>query len=141
MYVAGDIASWEHNRAGRRVRLEHWTNAADQGAAAATNLAAELRGAHDERTQYAPIPYVWSDQFGHRIQIVGLPGAGDAVRFVEHAPEAGALVALFEHDGSATGLVGVDRVRVVARATPLLTGTTPVGEVLELIESVLAARR
>ena len=40
----GDVASWTHQGVGKRVRIEHWSNAADMGAAAAENLFAEAEG-------------------------------------------------------------------------------------------------
>lgn len=72
--AAGDVARWPNPRfEGEEMRVEHWTNAVEQGVAAARTL---IHGATDE-TIYAPIPSFWSDQFGVRIQSVGLPGLAD----------------------------------------------------------------
>jgi len=56
VYAAGDIASQFHPRYGRRVRVEHWANAKDQGELVAANL---LGG----REVYARSPYFFSDQY------------------------------------------------------------------------------
>ena len=72
IYAAGDCARWVNGlfgESGEEMRVEHWTNAAEQGAAAATNLLAELAG--DAPAPYAPVPFFWSDQFDSRIQFIG----------------------------------------------------------------------
>ena len=51
------------------MRVEHWTNAAEQGAAAAKNLLAVAAG--EAPQPYAPVPFFWSDQFDSRIQFLG----------------------------------------------------------------------
>lgn len=53
--AAGDVASWFHPGVGRRVRVEHRMNAAEQGHAAARTLL-------DLPSAFAPVPYAWSDQ-------------------------------------------------------------------------------
>ncbi|NLS00852.1 FAD-dependent oxidoreductase [Rhizobium sp. P38BS-XIX] len=70
IYAAGDCCSFPHPLYnGRRLRLEAWRNAQDQGALAAANLA----GATND---YEAVPYFWSDQFDHTLQIAGLVDEG-----------------------------------------------------------------
>jgi 3-phenylpropionate/trans-cinnamate dioxygenase ferredoxin reductase subunit/phthalate 3,4-dioxygenase ferredoxin reductase subunit len=71
IYAAGDVSRWRHERHGRDVRVEHWTNAIEQAAVVAHNIAHP----HDLRT-HAPVEYVWSDQYDWKIQIVGTPAPG-----------------------------------------------------------------
>lgn len=73
VYAVGDVARWTHGRVSRR--LEHWTNAGDQ----ATALAATLTGSG---AAYDPLPYVWSDQLGSRLQVWGAIEAGDELCFL-----------------------------------------------------------
>ncbi|OUS88661.1 NAD(P)/FAD-dependent oxidoreductase [Rhodococcus pseudokoreensis] len=65
--AVGDVASWTHRGVGKRVRIEHWSNAADMGAAAAENLFAAVGG----KTPYSPIPTFWSDQYGISFKAAG----------------------------------------------------------------------
>lgn len=75
IYAAGDCCSFPlPHYGGRRVRLEAWRNAQDQGALAAANLigAAETT---------ASVPWFWSDQYEFTLQIAGLAdGAETTVR-------------------------------------------------------------
>ncbi len=82
-YAAGDVASWVNPAFGRRQRLEHWTSAAEQGAAAARNALDPANA-----TPYRTVPYFWSDWYDVRIQFVGSPQA-DEVLLVDGDPEAG----------------------------------------------------
>ena len=80
VYACGDVAlSWRPSL-GRHVRIEHWTNAAGQGASVARAILGDPK-AFDE------LPYVWSDQFGLRLQLVGRPEPGDRVE-LEGDPES-----------------------------------------------------
>ena len=56
VFAAGDVASAEHPFYGRRIRVEHWANAIDQGAAAARSMLGH--DVADDR-----IPYFFSDQY------------------------------------------------------------------------------
>ena len=44
VYAAGDVVRWPNELFGEEMRVEHWTNAAEQGAAAARNLLATAAG-------------------------------------------------------------------------------------------------
>jgi 3-phenylpropionate/trans-cinnamate dioxygenase ferredoxin reductase subunit len=72
----GDASAWWSRRYGRRLNVEHWDNAV----ISATVAAASLLHHGDEAPVYDPIPYFWSDQFGHKIQYVG--AHDDACRVV-----------------------------------------------------------
>ena len=70
IYAAGDCCSFPSALyGGRRVRLEAWRNAQEQGALAASNMLGEAR-AHDA------VPWFWSDQYDEVLQVAGLPDAG-----------------------------------------------------------------
>jgi 3-phenylpropionate/trans-cinnamate dioxygenase ferredoxin reductase component len=64
--AAGDVASWHSQWAGRRMRLESWQNAQEQGIAAA-------RSALGLEVDYQPLPWFWSDQYDTNLQIYGIP--------------------------------------------------------------------
>lgn len=65
VYAAGDIAAHFHPRFKRRVRVEHWANAKDQGAHVATNLL-------DGGEPYTASPYFFSDQYDLGMEVRGL---------------------------------------------------------------------
>ena len=98
--AVGDVARWYHPGIGRQVRVEHWTNAAES----ANHAAAGILGADEP---YDPVLYVWSDQLGHRFQILGLPGAGDRFH-VLHGQVGAKLVGVYEAGGRVTAALGID---------------------------------
>jgi NADPH-dependent 2,4-dienoyl-CoA reductase/sulfur reductase-like enzyme len=74
VYAAGDVANWVNGVLGRRQRLEHWTSAAEQGAAAARNALDP-----ENAKPYGTVPYFWSDWYDSRIQFVGSPDADETL--------------------------------------------------------------
>lgn len=89
--AAGDVARWRNPLfGGMAMRVEHWTNAVEQGIAAARTL---LHGG-GPATSYAAVPSFWSDHFGTRVQSVGLPQLGDRVDVVDGSPQERRFVAV-----------------------------------------------
>lgn len=74
VYAVGDVARWAHPRHGRRIRIEHWTNAVEQ----AEHVARTVLDPGSPR-EYAPLEYVWTEQYGRKIQITGRPGGAPVV--------------------------------------------------------------
>jgi 3-phenylpropionate/trans-cinnamate dioxygenase ferredoxin reductase component len=73
IFAAGDCCAFPHPIFdGRRLRLEAWRNAQDQGEHAA-------RAMLGETAPFQTIPWFWSDQHGQTLQIAGLPDEGDTV--------------------------------------------------------------
>ncbi|MDA0637769.1 FAD-dependent oxidoreductase [Nonomuraea sp. MCN248] len=68
--AVGDCAAWWSRRFGRRLRVEHW----DTALGAPEVAAATLLG---EEAVYDPVPYFWSEQFGHMVQYAGHHPAGE----------------------------------------------------------------
>ena len=122
VFAAGDVARWPCPFADSPVRIEHWTNANEHGAL----VAASIMGEEAPRAQP---PYVWSDQYGHRIQIAGIPRAGQPALVAGSVAE-GTLVALFADDEQRTvGAVVLDDARTFMRARRAVGARTPVGQV------------
>ncbi len=108
LLAAGDVAAWPHPLAGGELlRVEHWTNAAEQGALAGRNAVV----GHAERDAFSGVPSFWSDQFGVRIQAVGLPHLGERCHVIEESGDGGRLVAVAERDGVLIGAIGFDAAR------------------------------
>ena len=91
IFAAGDVASWHCAWAGRRMRLESWQNAQEQGIAAA-------RAALGLEVEHQPLPWFWSDQYDANLQIYGMPTPSHRV-VVRGAPESDSFV-LFYLDGN-----------------------------------------
>ncbi|MFE0019691.1 NAD(P)/FAD-dependent oxidoreductase [Amycolatopsis sp. NPDC059021] len=108
VYAAGDVA---HAASplfdGDLMRLEHWTNAAEQGAAAARHALDPASAVPLE-----PVPYFWSDWYGHRLQFVGTPRA-DEVRVTSRAVEG--FTALYRRGDRLVGALTVDRPREIMK--------------------------
>ncbi len=111
VYGVGDAASWSTPR-GRR-RTEHWTNAVDQAAA----LAATLTGAP---TAFDPIPYVWSDQLGGKLQVWGEVRPNDELVYLEASADSAEFVAVSGGDGRLRGVVAFGARREAMRAMRML---------------------
>jgi NADPH-dependent 2,4-dienoyl-CoA reductase/sulfur reductase-like enzyme len=106
--AAGDVCRWPNSRfAGEMMRLEHWTNAAEQGVAAAARLLA------DEPEPYAPVPFVWSDQYEAKIQVVGHVRGDDEIAVVDGSTDELRFVAAVGRAGRLVGAIGFSRPRVV----------------------------
>jgi 3-phenylpropionate/trans-cinnamate dioxygenase ferredoxin reductase component len=89
--AAGDVATWHSRYAGRRMRLESWQNAQEQGIAAA-------RSALGHEVDHQPLPWFWSDQYDTNLQIYGVPASSHRV-VMRGAPGSDSFV-LFYLDGN-----------------------------------------
>jgi NADPH-dependent 2,4-dienoyl-CoA reductase/sulfur reductase-like enzyme len=105
--AAGDVARWHHPGYGERIRIEHWTNAVEQGGAAAQRLLA----GEGSCEPYAPVPFVWSDQYDAKIQVAGLVRPDDDTRIVYGSLEERRFVALYGREGRLVGALGFNRPR------------------------------
>jgi len=106
VYAAGDVAHSPNPLFDDQLmRLEHWTNAAEQGAAAARHAIAP-----EAAEPLAPVPYFWSDWYAHRIQFVGTPVA-DEVRVISEQP----FIALYRRDDRLVGALTVDGQRLIMK--------------------------
>ena len=114
--AAGDVARWPNPRFGEVMRVEHWDNAADQGAHAARRL---LVG-EGEGEPFAPVPWFWSDQYDRKIQLAGRVRADDRVEIVAGSVDDRRFAALYERDGRLVGVLGFNRPRHVMRYRDLI---------------------
>jgi 3-phenylpropionate/trans-cinnamate dioxygenase ferredoxin reductase subunit len=108
IFAAGDCCSFPLAiYAGRRVRLEAWRNAQEQGALAARNML----GAGEA---HAAVPWFWSDQYGLSLQIAGLSDEGKST--VRRDLSDGAFI-LFHlaNDGRLVAASGIGPGNAVAR--------------------------
>jgi len=127
--AAGDVARWPNPLFdGTVMRLEHWTNAVEQGVHAAETL---LRHAEGETgAAFAPVPYVWSDQYDTKIQTVGHVGPDDDVEIAHGTLEEGRCVALFGRAGRLVGALGFTRPRHVMQYRQMIARRASFDEAL-----------
>lgn len=129
VYAAGDVCRWTNDLYEREMRVEHWTTASEQGAAAARNMLCEARG--DDCSAYAPVPFFWSDQFTARIQFLGRAEGDETVHIVIGSPEERAFVALYEREGILVAALGVSRPRQLMPFRALIASRVPISEALD----------
>ncbi|SNT36008.1 NAD(P)/FAD-dependent oxidoreductase [Rhodococcoides kyotonense] len=99
--AAGDVASWWNPLYDRRMRVEHWTNAIEQG----TYAARRLLGDH-ELDGFSSAPYFWSDQYGMRLQSIGTTIGHDRVDVLER--DGDRLVVAYSIGGRVTCVAGIN---------------------------------
>ena len=133
VYAVGDLASWENPRFGRRMRVEHWTNTVEQSATVARNIVNTIAGAAP--IAYAGIPYFWSDQYGHRLQLVGL-ASDDEVAFVHDPPGEPGMLALYRRGDRLGGAFAIDRMGPLMKMRRMLFQEAGFDEALEFAASL-----
>ena len=106
--AAGDVARWPNRRFGYSMRVEHWDNAAAQGA----HSARALLGADEP---YEPVPWFWSDQYDRKIQLAGHVRPDDEVKVVTGSVAERRFAALYGRGGRLVGALGFNRPRHVMR--------------------------
>lgn len=122
VFAVGDCARCFHPRYEETVRIEHWTNTAEQATCVAHNLTHS-----GERRTHSPIEYVWSDQYDWRVQIAGRPDRYDVTEiFGDADAEFPRFAALYRDDsGGLGGAVTVNWARALVTARRhMMTGTT-----------------
>jgi NADPH-dependent 2,4-dienoyl-CoA reductase/sulfur reductase-like enzyme len=121
VYAAGDVARFRHPWREHPVRIEHWTNAGEQGAAAAANMLLE----RDARVAHVPVPYVWSDQFGVKLQIFGFTDGVDEQVVIADPVDPAKWLALFGRAGALAAVAALGRPALALRfRNSLLLGHT-----------------
>ncbi|MEU1692610.1 NAD(P)/FAD-dependent oxidoreductase [Streptomyces sp. NPDC005774] len=94
VYSIGDVSNFHNMLLDERMRVEHWTNVGEQAAYVAKVIATGKKG-----DGFGSLPFVWSEQFGIKIEVVGRPRPTDAVRIVEGSREDRQFLAVYERDG------------------------------------------
>ena len=119
IHAAGDVARWAHARHGQQIRIEHWTNAVEQAEHVARTVLDP-----DVAREYAPIEYVWTEQYGRKIQVAGRPG-GHPVVVTGGGARLGVLYG--DDQEQLTGAVTADWPRAMLAARSVLAAGGRVG--------------
>jgi NADPH-dependent 2,4-dienoyl-CoA reductase/sulfur reductase-like enzyme len=100
VYAVGDVARWHNRLFGTAMRVEHRTNAAEQGLAVARNLLGP--GA---ARPFAPVPYFWSDQYDVKLQAYGYLRDHDEAIVLDADAANRRLLVTYWKNGSLVGVL------------------------------------
>jgi 3-phenylpropionate/trans-cinnamate dioxygenase ferredoxin reductase subunit len=121
IYAAGDVCSYESRVHGRRLRVEHWDVAMQQGMHAARSLLGEAK-------PYEVVPYFFSDLADWAsLEYVGPATEWDEVVW-RGDRDAGEFAAFYLKDGKVAGALTVERSEDLAHARTLLAEGVDVGD-------------
>ncbi|MFC5999289.1 NAD(P)/FAD-dependent oxidoreductase [Quadrisphaera sp. GCM10027208] len=102
VWAAGDVANADNAWAGRRLRVEHWANAQDQGAFAGRSMA----GAGEE---WARPPFFFTDQYDVAMEYRGWVDPDEADLVVRGRPQDADFAAFWLVDGAVHAGMHVNR--------------------------------
>ncbi|MGN9839525.1 NAD(P)/FAD-dependent oxidoreductase [Nonomuraea sp. H19] len=101
--AVGDCAAWWSRRFQTRLRVEHWDTALNAPEVAAATLLGE-------DAVYDPVPYFWSEQFGHMVQYAGHHPAGERLLY-RGDPDGKWSAVWLTAGGTLAAVLAVDRPR------------------------------
>jgi NADPH-dependent 2,4-dienoyl-CoA reductase/sulfur reductase-like enzyme len=137
VYAAGDVANWLNPMFGVRQRMENWTAAAEQGAAAARNALDP-----GNAKPYATVPYFWSDWYGSRIQFVGVPESEEVLLVDGDVDDDDRWTALYRQGDRLVGALTVNGQTVIMKYRRMIAQKSTWDDALEFAgkrrESALA---
>jgi len=91
VFAAGDVAATWNTQYNKRIRMEHWANALNQGQAAARNMLGQA-------TAYTKLPYFYSDQYDLGMEYNGYATDWDRV-VLRGSTSAREFIAFWLKDG------------------------------------------
>jgi 3-phenylpropionate/trans-cinnamate dioxygenase ferredoxin reductase subunit len=118
IFAAGDIANAFHPHFQRHLRIEHWANALNQGAAAGTN-------ASGKAAPYTRLPYFFSDQYDLGLEYVGYATAEDEVVIRGDAGKR-EFIAFYHRGGVVAAAMNVNIWDVVEDLRAIITAGKPI---------------
>jgi len=132
IFAIGDVARQVHSRTGRNERFEHWTSAIEHSQVVAHNLLADAQAKFIE---YDSIPYVWSDQFDRKLQLLGRPADADDETVVVHDTDGRRAASLYSRKGILVGLAALGIPKALPIGRRLIADGASVTEAAELLRS------
>ncbi len=123
VFAAGDVANQPNGVLGGRHRVEHWQGAQNHGTAVGKVMA----GGEDP---FVEVPWCWSDQYGHNLQVTGWPETSHEL--VVHGSLADRdFIAYLLDDGVVRGAVGIGRPRDIRAAATWIAAGQRLSDALE----------
>lgn len=130
VFAAGDVARWRNPLFDEVMRVEHWSNAVEQGVYVAERLSGSQSGA----APFAPVPFFWSDQYDVKIQFAGRMRPDDQLRVVAGSLESRKFTALYGRAGRLSGVLCFNRPRDLAKYRRLIAARTSFEDALAASE-------
>ena len=124
VFAIGDVARKIDGGTGETERLEHWTSATEQAEVAAYNII----GRGGEMVSHTSLPYVWSDQHGRKLQIIGRPGIADADHAVALNRAEHRGLTLYSRSGRLVGAAALGMPRPLVKLRRLVEAQATVAE-------------
>ena len=118
IFSAGDVTNHPNGLLGKRIRLESWENAQNQGIAAGKSML-------DKGESYSEIPWFWSDQHDANIQMIGLPEAWNEVATRGDTGD-NEFMTIYLKDRKIIGAISVNNPRDLRFAKRLMQAGKPV---------------
>jgi 3-phenylpropionate/trans-cinnamate dioxygenase ferredoxin reductase component len=121
VYAAGDVTAFHHPLFERRLRLESWRHAQNQGIAVGKAMCGDA-------TPYDDIPWFWTDQYGVNLQVAGLPAEAERTVVRANAPPAVFTAVHLARNGSVVGVTAANNPREIRAGQALIKAQRPVDE-------------
>tara|TARA_B100000676_G_scaffold153814_1_gene151808 strand:- start:583 stop:1809 length:1227 start_codon:yes stop_codon:yes gene_type:complete len=118
IYAAGDVANHPNAILERRLRLESYENAQNQGIAAGKAMLGSSE-------PYYEIPWFWSDQFDANIQMIGLPENWDSTA-TRGSPDENQFITFYLKNGIIDGAISINNPRDLRFGKRLMQAKKPV---------------
>lgn len=135
IYAVGDVARVFDPVSQDYIRHEHWTSAVTQATCVGHNICHP-----DDPRAVDPLEYVWSDQYGSKIQIVGKPGQASEAVIIDHPNHKGAFAALcVDPDGALRGAATLDWPRACLECRRMVLEGRPPARAVERLRSLSAS--
>lgn len=105
IFAAGDCCSFPHGLfSEKRIRLESWRNAQDQGLHVAENMLGAAK-------PFIVVPWFWSDQYDQTLQVTGLIDSGEET-VIRDLGETGKLFFHLSNNGYLVGASGIGSAKI-----------------------------
>jgi 3-phenylpropionate/trans-cinnamate dioxygenase ferredoxin reductase component len=130
VFAAGDVARWHNPLFDETMRVEHWSNAVEQGSYVAERLAGTDLGAEP----FAPVPFFWSDQYDVKIQFAGRMRGDDELRVVAGSLAERKFTALYGRAGRLVGVLTFSRPRDLAKYRRMIATRTSLESAIAVAE-------
>lgn len=123
VFAAGDVANQPNGVLGGRHRVEHWQGAQNHGTAIGKVMAGE-------DIPFVEVPWCWSDQYGHNLQVTGWPETSHEL-VIQGSLADRNFIAYLLVDGAVRGAVGIGRPRDIRAAGKWIAAGQRLEDVLE----------